>query len=317
MRQHVHLPKLDKCIPLPYVFVTVLVDQISFTNIAPQSNADIRLSGHVSWVGRSSVEVVVWLDQKHQGKWKRITHALFLMACRNATNTGSAIINPLKPASDIEKKIYSGGEGRKQRRKQESNDFCKEPSPFEQKIIHDIFISTTDIECQAFNVRNIPPNSVWMEHSTIENHIFSHPEDRNAQNTVFGGYLMRQALELSWTLAHQFNKGRPKLERISDIAFHRPVSVSSLLKMHAHVIYTEANFIEIVVVSETFDSITGEAATSNVFYYTYSASQVVPQIIPNTYYEAMWYLHGRRKFNSAMSLDENKCDDTFDHLPNA
>lgn len=66
--------------------------------------------GHVSWVGRSSVEVVVWLEQKIVGKWRKLTRALFLMACRNATNTSASIVNPLIPANEEEKRIYAGGE---------------------------------------------------------------------------------------------------------------------------------------------------------------------------------------------------------------
>lgn len=82
-----------------------------FSNIF-QNDSDIRLSGHVSWVGRTSVEVVVWLEQKIQAKWRKLTRALFLMACRNATNTGAAIVNPLKPANEEEQRIYAGGESR-------------------------------------------------------------------------------------------------------------------------------------------------------------------------------------------------------------
>lgn len=43
-----------------------------------------------------------------------------------------------------------------------------------------------------------------MEDGVASNIIFSHPEDRNAHNTVFGGFLMRNALELSWILAYQY-----------------------------------------------------------------------------------------------------------------
>lgn len=71
---------------------------------------DIRLSGHVSWIGTSSVECVVWLEQKSNNKYELLTRALFLMASRNATNTKSLIINPLIPNTDEEKLIYDGGE---------------------------------------------------------------------------------------------------------------------------------------------------------------------------------------------------------------
>lgn len=110
LHKHVTLPKLDPSIPLPYTFVTLLVDSINFTDIVPKNDQDIRLSGHVSWVGRSSVEVVVWLEQKMQGRWRKLTRALFLMACRNATNTAAAIVNPLQPGNDEEQRIFTGGE---------------------------------------------------------------------------------------------------------------------------------------------------------------------------------------------------------------
>ncbi|XP_031626113.1 acyl-coenzyme A thioesterase 9, mitochondrial-like [Contarinia nasturtii] len=305
LHKHVLLPNLDPSTPLPYTFVTLLVDQISFTEIIPKNDSDIRLSGHASWVGRSSVEVVVWLEQKIQGKWRKLTRATFLMACRNATNTAAAIVNPLKPANDEEKRIFTGGENRKRRRIQSQKEsiFNQEPNAFEQKHIHNIFMKTMDLNNKSFNVRKIPPGAMWMEDAQLSNVIYSHPEDRNAHNSVFGGYLMRQALELSWALVYTLNRGRCRLRCINDITFTRPVPVSSLLKMHAHVVYTDMNYIEIVVVNETYDAISAEHTTSNVFYYTYVSDTPVPQVIPRSYNEAMWYLDGRRKFNAAMNLD--------------
>lgn len=186
---------------------------------------------------------------------------------------------------------------------QKESLFAQEPNDFEQKLIHDVFMKTMDCKNKTFNIRQLPAGAVWMEDAQLANIIYSHPEDRNAHNSVFGGFLMRQALELSWACAYQFCKYRPKLEHISDISFHRPVPVSSLLKMHAHIIYTDTNYMEVVVVNETYDATNGEHTTTNVFYYTYSTMDKVPQIIPKTYNEAMWYLDGRRKFNAAMGLD--------------
>lgn len=143
-----------------------------------QNDSDIRLSGHVSWVGRSSVEIVVWLEQKVEDRWRKLTRALFLMACRNATNTAAAIVNPLQPANEEEKKIHLGGESetliritiwinsniifsisdRKRQRiqLQKESIFNQGPSAFEQKLIHNIFMKTMDLNDNAFNVRKIP-----------------------------------------------------------------------------------------------------------------------------------------------------------------
>lgn len=112
---HQHLKVLNSSstasnVPLPYTIVTVLVDKISFTDVLPKHDLDIRLSGHVSWVGRSSIEVVVWLEQKCHGDWRKLTRALFLMASRNATNTKALAVNALQPATEEEQQIFAGGE---------------------------------------------------------------------------------------------------------------------------------------------------------------------------------------------------------------
>lgn len=125
----------------------------------------------------------------------------------------------------------------------------------------------------------------------------------------------RRSLQSMWRLnfenSFNFSKFRPKLEHISDISFHRPVHVSSIIKMAAHVIYTEVNYIEIVLVTETYESNDSSPNTTNVFYYTFSTPERVPQIIPKTYHEAMWYLDGRRKFNAAMGLDGQQPDSQY------
>lgn len=112
IHKHLHMPNHPEDVPLPYTFVTILVDKMDFTNYIPKYNGDIRLSGHVSWVGKSSIEVVVWLEQQHLGGWHKLTRALFLFASRNSTNTKAQIINKLEPANEKEKNIMDGGESR-------------------------------------------------------------------------------------------------------------------------------------------------------------------------------------------------------------
>lgn len=42
LHKHVKLPTLDPSIPLPYTFVTLLVDQVSFTEIVPKVSYSIN-----------------------------------------------------------------------------------------------------------------------------------------------------------------------------------------------------------------------------------------------------------------------------------
>lgn len=315
VHQHLKLPDHPPDVPLPYTFVTILVDKIDFSHYTANHTSDMRLSGHVSWVGSSSIETVIWLEQIRDGKLEKMTRALFLMASRNATNTKKAVINPLVPGNDEETKILEGGEARKKRRMlaQSESLLKNEPNDYEQKLVHDIFIKTIDVNEIAFGKRVLPKNSVWMADTKFSTTIFPYPEDRNAHNKVFGGFLMRHALELSWATAQMFAKHRPKLEKISDIAFHSPVDVSSFIILEANVIYTEMNYMEVVVVAQVFNVHSNERNTTNVFYYTYSTDVKLPDVIPRSYHEAMWFIDGRRKFTA--SMNSNTGGSNYHQLP--
>ncbi|XP_011196875.2 acyl-coenzyme A thioesterase 9, mitochondrial [Zeugodacus cucurbitae] len=302
--QHVKVPTLPENVNLPYTFVTILVDKITFSNLATDVKEDIRISGHVSWVGRSSMEIVVWLEQKYQGVYKKITRALFLMAARNATNTGAAPVNPIVPATEEEKQILSGGEARKKRRQllQAQSIFKVEPNDFEQSLMYDIYKRTTHTNTMELNKRWLPSNARWMSEWSTVTTIPSFPDNRNAHNTVFGGFLMRLALENSWTAACLYSGSRPKLTHICDISFEKPVPVTSFIKLTSYVVYTEMNYVQIMTIADVLDT-SGGQVTTNLFYSTYKANDSVHEILPRSYHETMWYIQGRRKFKYALGLE--------------
>ncbi|KAL0281304.1 UNVERIFIED_CONTAM: hypothetical protein PYX00_002332 [Menopon gallinae] len=302
--RHLKYDKIPEKTPTPYVVATLLVDEINFVDYEPKPTADIRISGHVCWIGKTSAEVVVWLEQKTQGVWQRITRALFLMAGRNSINTGPAIMNPLEPTNEEERKIVMGGEERKKRRQTALSKslFRTGPDEAEQGLIHELFLKTVDERDMLLNRRILPANCNWITDTKLNNVILCHPEDRNLHNKVFGGFLMRQALELSWNASYIYSKWKPRLLHISDIIFHRPVDVGSMLQMSAYVTYTEKNYVQILVYAEVLNQKTGKTSTTNFFNYTYEAREIVSPILPQSYHEAMMYLDGRRHFLHVMGL---------------
>lgn len=111
---------------------------------------------------------------------------------------------------------------------------------------------------------------------------------------------MRMAEELAWVLGFTYSKYRPVLKSISDISFQKPIAVSSLIRMHASVVYTQLNFMQIIVHVEVYNSITGENDTTNTLHFTFQVPELVNEVIPQTYHEAMMYIDGRRHFESVM-----------------
>ena len=85
-------------------------------------------------------------------------------------------------------------------RKEGVNDslFKSTPTELEKNIIHDFFIKTVDHTALSFKARVKPENSVWMEDAKLKNLVLCQPEHKNRFYKIFGGFIMRQALELSW-----------------------------------------------------------------------------------------------------------------------
>ncbi|XP_068156537.1 acyl-coenzyme A thioesterase 9, mitochondrial [Drosophila tropicalis] len=303
--RHVQLPDLPKDVPLPYTFVTLLVDKVEFFSIEQlQANQDISFSGHVSWTGRSSMEITIYVRQLTGGHYIDVTKALFLMVARNATNTGPAPVNPLKPSGELEELAWKEADLRqKQRRDSQSESvFNSPPREHEQTIMYRLLKRTTPPDSMDLNRRILPAKCRWMENSQQTSMLSPFPENRNAQNTIFGGYIMREAVEISFIMASIYVGGRPILKCISDISFMSAVKVTSFLQMTAYVVYTAQNYLQVMTVAHVWDMQSGEDKTTNVFYLTYKADKIVDEVLPRSYREMLWYVHGRRKLLTALNL---------------
>ncbi|XP_058147980.1 acyl-coenzyme A thioesterase 9, mitochondrial isoform X2 [Dasypus novemcinctus] len=215
----------------PLSIVTALVDKIDMCkkNISPEQ--DIKLSGHVSWVGKTSMEVKMQIFQLQGDDYHPVLDATFVMVARDSENKGPAFINPLILESLEEEELFSQGELNKGRRIAFSSTSLLKtaPSANERTTIHEMFLSTLDPKTISFRSRVLPPNAVWMENSKLKSLEICHPEKRNIFNRIFGGFLMRKAYELGWATACCFGGSRPFVVAVDDIMFQKPVAVGSLL----------------------------------------------------------------------------------------
>lgn len=116
---------------------------------------------------------------------------------------------------------------------------------------------------------------------------------------------MRHALELSWGLCYLFSKHLPVLRSISNITFKLPISVNSMIRMRAYVVYTQVRYVQITVYVDSWDSSFAQTSTTNVFNFTYEVNDVVPEVYPNTYQEAMMYIDGKRHFADILDDEED------------
>ncbi|XP_066973612.1 acyl-coenzyme A thioesterase 9, mitochondrial-like isoform X1 [Macrobrachium rosenbergii] len=303
--KHVLNPRQKEDLPSPYCIVTALVDRIDFNQeVTLRPDRDIRLSGHVSWAGRSSLETVISVEQNDNGEWHQVTRAVFVMVARDPLNQGSAIVNPLVPETAEERKLYQAGEIHKLHRQQvkEESLFRVPPNETEKTMIYDLFMSMANPKELSFAIKNRPANSVWMENTKLKNLIICHPEHRNRFKKVFGGFIMRQAFELGWAGAFTYSKQRPRILHIDDIMFRRPVEIGSLLYLSSQVVYSRENHIQISTKASVMDPATDIIHLTNIFHFTFQVEKPVPMAIPRTYDEALMLLDGRRHYQLVRGL---------------
>ncbi|XP_063886580.1 acyl-coenzyme A thioesterase 9, mitochondrial-like isoform X2 [Scylla paramamosain] len=297
--KHIKNPHQTPDLPSPYSIVTALVDRIDFSRgWSLHPDRDIRLSGHVSWAGRSSLETVIIVEQRVDNAWRQVTRAVFVMVARDPLNQGSAVVNPLVCETPEEKRIYQAGEVNKLHRKmlQEESLFRVPPNETEKTLVHELFMSLANPKELSFTSKKEPENSVWMEDTKLKNLIICHPEHRNRFKKVFGGFIMRQAYELGWACAFTYSKQRPRCLHIDDILFRRPVEIGSLLYLNSQVVYTEGSHMQISTKASVMDAATSSINLTNIFHFTFEADQPVPASLPKTYHESMLYLDGRRHY---------------------
>ncbi|KAG7524606.1 hypothetical protein JOB18_014388 [Solea senegalensis] len=296
---HTYNPVLKRS---PLSIVTALVDKIDMRQHVVYPDCDIKFTGHVTWVGRTSIEATMHMLQYRDGVYAPVLDATFVMVARDPENKRAAFVNPLKPDGAEEETIYQQGEANKSRRVELSTASLLKVAPAheEREIVHSLFLNTLDTKTVSFRSRVLPPNSVWMEDAKLKGLEICHPQERNIFNRIFGGFLMRKAYELGWANACSFGGCRPNLVAVDDILFQRPVEIGSLLLLSSQVCYTQENYIQVRVHSEVFDPLTRQHNTTNVFHFTFKSDRDVPNITPRTYGESMLYLDGKRHFNQTV-----------------
>ncbi|XP_067615986.1 acyl-coenzyme A thioesterase 9, mitochondrial-like [Eurosta solidaginis] len=306
--QHLHLPALPENVAVPYTFVTIMADKILIIEQKGDVTKDIRLSGHVSWVGRSSLEIVIWVEQMENNKIKPITRALFLMAARDAINSAAVPVNPISPATDEEKIILSGGEERKKKRLevQSLSLFKVVPTAAEQMMIFEIHKRTKSKESIMLNTRKLPENGRWMSDWITISTIAPFPQNLNNHNTVFGGFLMRQMIQTAFTCANFYFADLPTMVCICDVNFAQPVPVQSFIKFTSYILYTEREYALLLTIADVLCAVKGIQITSNTLYIIFKASKPVHEIFPRTYDESLWYIQGTRIYRSAMDYIKSK-----------
>uniref|UniRef100_A0A1I7V7N1 HotDog ACOT-type domain-containing protein n=1 Tax=Loa loa TaxID=7209 RepID=A0A1I7V7N1_LOALO len=172
------------------------------------------------------------------GVTNKFLQTKFVIVARDIEGKQSLPNIPLIVTNAKEEAIFNEGkEGQTLRKLNEECSLLKKPpNESEIKILHDIFIKTIQSGGQKGHSRILPPNHVWIHDARLSNTIVCYPIKRNIYGKIFGGFLMRKAVELAWSNASLFSGNRCRICGMDDIMFRRSVDVGSILLLTSQVI---------------------------------------------------------------------------------
>lgn len=303
--RHLQYPNLSFGLPTPVNIVTALVDSIHSEDVEVRLKHDLKLRGHVSWVGRTSMEVTMELLALLPEKAKHMLSAKFVMVAMQANSSNTVVVNKLEPRNEEEQAIFDEGAASIARRKafQDTGIFKQPPTQEERDLLHKLFLEDFDPKTYILRSDECPAGGIWMTDAKLTNVIICQPEFENLYNKVFGGFLMRTAFELAWSTAYVLSGRRPKAYHTDDIWFRRSVELGSLLHYEAQVVYTRDNFMQLSVNATVIKPIEGTKEITNVFHFTFhlDGDKPAPRVVPRSYPESMMYIEGRRYLDLATS----------------
>ncbi|KAJ1735257.1 hypothetical protein LPJ72_001966, partial [Coemansia sp. Benny D160-2] len=229
----------------PIIFVTAAVDRIDLkATVSP--NRNYRLTGTVTYVGFSSMEIYIQLQAVPEPGESSDPDpnlvARFTMVGRDKYTGKSSQVNPLLLEDEDQRRLAKVSEQIKEHKKEEAerNLLKRAPSVEERLVIHQLWLETNKYQDSMYELHSmLPSDMVWLDKTSMESVNVCFPSERNVHNKIFGGYLMRLAHELSFANGSVFTRARPSYVSLDDFSFKKPVNIGSILRLTSQVVYSE------------------------------------------------------------------------------
>lgn len=256
--------------------VTASVDRIVYRD-RPSLDADLTLSGRVTWVGRSSMEIAMQATSSTAAA--PFVEATFSFVARDAATGKAARINPLRVADgSADAAAFALGQQRDDNRKAQRK--LAKSNLYGHALDDDAQGAAHELLEEAKRLISMPALAdsaeILLSQTTLQNALTCQPQQRNTAGRIFGGFLMRRAFELAFSTAHLFAGRRPVFLELDLVSFKSPVSVGDLLKFDSCVLYTSEAMdilgrltIHVEVLASVLKPEARTAVRSNAFNFTF------------------------------------------------
>lgn len=301
------LDKLAEDIALNYVHqfepearvVTAAVDDIAL-HVPADITKDVYLRGRINYVGRTSMEVGIRVDQDKEAEHS-LAACYFTMVTRigEGEEVKSLPIPSLDYESDLEVERYEAAIERRKSYREQMDALGEPPSKEEFRHLQKLHQAQEEDDFEGLLAGNLIRSN--MERM--------YPDHENVPQKIFGGYVIRRAFELALMHAEEIAPHRPVFVRVNRINFLQPIRIGDKLDFTSRIVYTGETSISIEINIErtSLDKVT--KALSNTCVFTFvnvdedMQPQPVPQVYPTTYAEDERYLKAHRRRREHIEAD--------------
>jgi acyl-CoA hydrolase len=286
--------------------VTAAIDDILVRHVADVTR-DITFHARINHVGRSSLVVGIRVEQSGDSI-NHIASCHFTMVARSGTGDSatSVALPPLEYIDLMEqKRAAKAVASRVEYQSQQA--LCSEPpSREEYEMLARIHRAQDDQELVAGRRAQEDNSFRGFKAGRLITDSWErmYPEKENVPRSIFGGYLIRRAFELSSICSGLVAPDRSIIAAVTRINFFQPVRIGDTLHFTSRVVYSRGSHIcvEASIERTSLDHTT--RALSNSCFFTFVnvdnnlVHQPVPEIYPATYAEDARYLAAHRSLQS-------------------
>jgi acyl-CoA hydrolase len=276
--------------------VTAAIDNIVVRH-AVDVTRDLTFAATINHIGRSSLEVGIRVEQPGDPHL-HIASCYFTMVARSGygENVTSVALPPLDYAQPIEKRRAGKALARREEYRHQQLALREPPSREEYEMLTALHQAQDEPSfCGSLCGRLV--TDAWER---------TYPDQENVPFTIFGGYLIRRAFELSSICSELVAPNRSIIAGVNRINFFHPVRMGDKLHFTARIVYTRDSFVCVEAGIERISRDRTAKALSNSCLFTFAnvdgdlVHHPVPTVYPTTYSEDGRYLAAHRSLQTLL-----------------
>jgi len=261
---------------------------------------DLVVDAFVKRVGTSSIVVYVSLNQVNDDEVIFAGEMSFVLVLLNSDGRPHKACK-LEVTNSQETQMVAQGEHIKSNRTSAKRF---QPNNQEMRQLHDWCTTSYNRSCSVLMTTRKVPNTISPTDMFLNYQKLMHYQQRNADNVIYGGYIMKQGLEQAFLAVLTHLKPGKIILVYYSLSFDLPVAIGTILNLRSQIVYTERNYVVVVVNAraasvadvEEMDIEESQYPTiSNKFLVIFEVEHEPPEIVPTTYAESLMLLDAKRR----------------------